>query len=192
MTAHKLKIITIILPILLVLLAVNSCKTGDPLDRTSETQGTKITTSESIDTGHRIGQRPRNFNLPNTAGGTTKLNDLRGKPILLNFWATWCSPCRLEMPELQILHEKLKDKLVIVAVNLDGTKEEILAYKESMGLTFPTVIDVNKEVWESFSPIGLPSSYLLDVDGVIRAVKIGPFISLEDMNRSLAVIGITV
>ena len=130
------------------------------------------------------------FTLKSLSGEEVSLSQHRGKYVLVNFWATWCGPCRFEMPEIQALHESLGDKLAILAIDLDETRGEVIDYKEDLGLTFPTVIDDGQKVWEKFSPLGLPSTYILDADGVIRAVKLGPFVSQDDISKSLQKVGL--
>ena len=143
-----------------------------------------------IKVGTRIDRLAPNFRLENSEGGAIVLSDLRGTPVLLNFWATWCGPCRFEMPELQALHERLGDRLFLLAVALDESVGEVNEFKADLGLTFTTVIDDGQKVFDRYAPFGLPSTYMLDADGVIRAVKFGPFVGQDDINKSLEKIGL--
>ena len=140
--------------------------------------------------GAKINEVAPNFRLSDTDGGTITLSDLRGKPVLLNFWATWCGPCRSEMPEMQSVYERLGGRLTILGVDLDETREEVLDFKEELGVTFPTVIDQGQTVFHHYSAFGLPATYVIDADGVIRNVKFGPFVSEDDIHKSLEKVGL--
>ena len=162
-----------------------------PADAVSTELGLLDTPSPAgVKVGTGIGRLAPNFRLENSEGGTIALSDLRGTPVLLNFWATWCGPCRFEMPELQALFGRMGDRLFILAVDLDESKGEVNNFKEELGLTFPTVLDDGQKVFDRYAPFGLPSTYLLDADGVIRGVKIGPFVSQDDIENSLEKIGL--
>lgn len=111
------------------------------------------------------------------------LADYRGKVILLNVWATWCPPCRIEMPSMQRLHEKLAGTdFRIVAVSVDGDAffpaeregpSEIMAFVNGMGLTFDIVHDPSGEIRKSYQITGVPESFVIDRDGVIVKKVIG-------------------
>ena len=140
--------------------------------------------------GIRLGQLAPNFRLASSDRGDLALSDLRGKPVFLNFWATWCGPCRFEMPEIQALFEEMGDRMTILAVDLDESDKEVNSFKEDLGLTFTTAIDDGKKVFERYAPFGLPSTYLIDADGFIRAVKFGPFVNRDDIGNSLEKLGL--
>ena len=136
---------------------------------------------------HAAGQKPvaevgragPDFLLETPQGGTLRLSDLQGQPVLLNFWATWCPPCREEMPELVAAYERYQAQgLVIVAVNLQEADEKVLDFAREFGLAFPIVIDRSSqvgEVWRLGGPVkGIPSSYFIDASGVIRSLYYGP------------------
>ena len=134
-----------------------------------------------------VGRAGPDFELERPGGGTLRLSDLQGKPVLINFWATWCPPCRAEIPELVTAYERYRDQgLVIVAVNLQEANNQVLAFAEEFGMTFPIVIDRDGDVanvWRLGGPIeGIPSSYFLDETGVVRSFFYGPMTedSLEE------------
>ena len=110
--------------------------------------------------------------------------------MLINFWATWCGPCRAEMPELQKMHERMGDDLQVLAVDLDESSGDVRDFFEDLGLTFTVVIDKDQVVADEYRLFGLPSTYILDENGVIRALKIGPFVNQDDLNKSLEKIGL--
>lgn len=126
-----------------------------------------------------VGRASPDFLLETPQGGTLRLSDLQGQPVLLNFWATWCPPCREEMPELVEAYERYQAQgLVIVGVNLQEADEKVLEFAREFGLTFPLVIDRSSqvgEVWRLGGPVrGIPTSYFIDASGVIRSRYFGP------------------
>ncbi len=134
----------------------------------------------------KIGSQALDFLLPTPEGKMLRLSDLRGKPVFVNFWATWCAPCRQEMPIMQkIYEERQKDGLVIVAVNLRERPEQVLAFGRELGLTFTFVLDKDQKVTEGYQILGLPSSFFVDRNGVIRAVKFGAFASKREIEFKL-------
>ncbi len=126
-----------------------------------------------------VGRAGPDFLLETPQGGTLRLSDLQGQPVLLNFWATWCPPCREEMPELVAAYERYQAQgLVIVGVNLQEADEKVLEFAREFGIVFPLVIDRTSqvgEVWRLDGPVrGIPTSYFIDASGVIRSLYFGP------------------
>lgn len=123
-----------------------------------------------------VGQSAPDFALKNMAGETIRLSDFKGKSVLVNFWATWCAPCRAEAPVLQRVAVEYKDKLVIIGVNMttNDTPAQVPAFVEEFGLTFPIVLDETGEVSQAYQVIGLPTSIFIDQDGIITDVRLGP------------------
>ncbi len=129
-----------------------------------------------------------NFKLRDAGGGNVELKQFRGRSVLLNFWATWCAPCREEMPEMEQFYRQYKDTagLVVLAVSIDteGAAKDVPAYlKEGDpkvgSYTFPVALDTRQEVAKLYRLGGVPSSFFIDTSGVIRAVQPGV------MNRQL-------
>jgi peroxiredoxin len=115
------------------------------------------------------------FVLERLGGGQQRLSDLQGKPVLLNFWASWCGPCREEMPAIVEQYARYKDQgLVVVGVNLQEADGKIEEFTTDFGIEFPVVIDRSGEVAETWriggAFDGLPSSYFIDEHGVVKAV----------------------
>ena len=112
--------------------------------------------------------------LPEPSGRMLRLADLRGKVVFLNFWATWCVPCREEMPAMERLLRAYQDRgLAVVAVNVRDSKAQVETFMKELHLGFPTVLDADGSVSRRFAVRGLPVSFLLDREGRILWKAIG-------------------
>ena len=121
-----------------------------------------------------VGDTARNFYLQDLDGNTVSLEDFRGKPVLINFWATWCAPCRLEMPALQAAQDAhQEDGLVVLAVNDMETPDEVSAFVEELGLSLTTLLDQDGIVSGLYNVFNFPTTYFVNGDGVITAVHRG-------------------
>lgn len=121
-----------------------------------------------------IGHPAPPFTLPTLAGDELVLADLAGQPVVLNFWASWCGPCRAEMPELQRLHDRLGEAgVAVVGVNQGETPQAAAAFLESLGLSFPVALDQRTGVSRQYLVNSLPTTFFIDRDGVIRSTFIG-------------------
>lgn len=117
------------------------------------------------------------FLLETLDGGELRLSDLRGQPLVVNFWATWCSPCRKEIPQLVAAYDSFRDEgLVVVGVNLQESEGIIRRYAEDFGMEFPIVIDRKGKVADEYRLLGLPMTFFVDREGVVRSVFAGPFL----------------
>lgn len=126
-----------------------------------------------------VGRAGPDFLLETPEGGTLRLSDLQGSPVLINFWASWCPPCRDEIPELVKAYERYQGEgLVIVGVNLQEPDGAVRDFAREFGMTFPVGIDRDGEVgdaWRLGGPVeGIPTSYFVDATGVIRDFFYGP------------------
>ncbi len=116
-----------------------------------------------------IGGPAPDFTLNDLEGHPVSLSDYRGKVVLLNFWATWCEPCKKEMPEMQAAYERYKDRgFVILAVNFGDRLEEADKFVKHMGLTFPVLLDRKVKVAARYGVVSLPVSFFIDPKGIIR------------------------
>ena len=107
--------------------------------------------------------------LPDLQGRDVKLSDLRGKVVLVNFWATWCKPCKEEMPAMQASYDKLRDKgFVVLAVNELEDTARVAEHIRTHGHTFEVVMDHNNKVANMYGVVGLPASFLIDPQGIVR------------------------
>ncbi len=122
-------------------------------------------------------QAAPDFSLATADGRTLHLSDFRGKPVLLNFWATFCAPCREEMPALQTLWETHRHTgLIVLAVAADRDKSgaTITAFLESAAVSFPVLLDSDGEVRRRYEVQALPTSYLIGADGRFLGRMVGP------------------
>jgi len=114
------------------------------------------------------------FSLTNLDGEIVSLEDYRGSVVLLNFWATWCTTCRSEMPAFEAGYTSYQDEgFVILAVNYDESAQMVSAYVEEMGLSFPVLLDPGAKTISLYRVRGFPTSFLIDQDGIIRQIHIG-------------------
>jgi peroxiredoxin len=108
------------------------------------------------------------------------LSGLRGRLVLVTFWAVWCKPCREEMPLIAAAYGRHRDDgFEIVAVNLGDGRKEVKRFADELGLTFPIIVDVDRDIAARFGVIGLPTNFIIDVDGVIRQVFVGERLGAE-------------
>jgi peroxiredoxin len=111
-----------------------------------------------------------NFILETVTGKKISLNDFKGKAVLLNFWATWCQPCKKELPSMQRIYEELSSEGVeVVAISIDRNKKErVEKYIKNYNLTFPVLLDPSQKVRKDYFILGLPTSYLIGSDGNLK------------------------
>ena len=109
------------------------------------------------------------------------LTELRGKVVFLNFWATWCPPCRVEMPSMERLYKEFKDQgLAMLAVDLQESAKEVARFMKEFRLSFPALLDTDGRVASLYKVQGLPTSILIDRSGRVTGVALGP----RDWSRS--------
>lgn len=120
----------------------------------------------------KIGMTAPDFELKTLAGDTVKLSDYRGKKVFLNFWATWCGPCKEEMPAMESFYQSHQEDVVILAINALNTEIEgekkVEDFVEEHQLTFPIVLDENGETLESYHVTHMPTTYFIGADGTIK------------------------
>jgi peroxiredoxin len=149
---------------------------------TDSNQGKKIT----------VGLEKENlapdFELRNVDGKTFKLSELRGKKVIVNFWTTWCPPCRQEMPDMEELYSKYKSKNVeILAVNLiesEKSRKDVPEFIKTFNITFPVLYDEKANAGRLYNVSSIPASFIIDTQGVIREKLVGPM-TYEWMEKTL-------
>ncbi|MCP8616411.1 TlpA family protein disulfide reductase [Salirhabdus salicampi] len=131
-----------------------------------------------MEKGYTIGKTAPDFTLTTLAGETISLSDLRGKKVFLNFWASWCGPCKVEMPEMQEFHEQYGDEVVVLAVNATGDEFSLNNAKdfiEKNELTFPIPLDHELKVVYQYDVVAYPTTYFINREGILQFNRhIGP------------------
>lgn len=151
----------------LLLLTVTGCSTG---------YSSKIETA-------------RDFQLKSLDGQTVKFSDFKGKPVLLNFWASWCQPCREEMPYLQKVFDDYKAKgLVFYLINIGESPDTINKFFKDNGYSMPVLLDTDKSVGQSYRITGVPETFFIDKNGIIRNWKIGAYTDARSIEQDLKLI----
>ena len=137
-----------------------------------------------------VGKPAPDFTLKDVDGREVALKDLRGKAVLLNFWATWCEPCRDEMPHLEALHEAFKDKgLVVIGINATESAEIARKYFAEQGYTFQSLLDPAGDAYNKYGAGGYPGTVLIDKDGIVRYAQRG-FNSKVDLRAEVLKLGL--
>ncbi len=136
-----------------------------------------------------VGTEAPDFSLQTPDGETYRLSDLRGRAVLINFWATWCGPCRVEMPLLQERYTRYSPNLIVLGVDNNEPAEMVADFQIELGLTFPLLVDPGAEVNQLYRVRGYPSSYFIDAQGVVRVVHIG-VMTERQLDDYLAQVGI--
>jgi cytochrome c biogenesis protein CcmG/thiol:disulfide interchange protein DsbE len=143
------------------------------------------TVEEALVAGER--EPAPEIELPELSGsGTGTLADYRGRVVVLNFWASWCDPCRDESPLLQRWHERLeKDDALVLGVDVQDVDADALDFIDEYGLTYPMLRDGPGDTRDEFGILGLPETFVLDRDGRVAAVQRGP-VDEEFMREQVA------
>lgn len=130
------------------------------------------------------GNNAPDFTLNGLTGAALSLSDYRGQVVLVNFWATWCPPCRAEMPDMQQVYMERKDRgFTIVAVNIQEAREPISNFVGKYSLAFPIALDTAGTVSQLYGIYGLPTSYFVDRSGRIAEVHVGPLTKSDILKK---------
>ena len=134
------------------------------------------------------------FTVENALGEEVMLSDFVGKPIVLNFWASWCGPCKNEMPDFQTVYETYGEDVVFLMVNLTDnsreTKETAMAYIEEEQYTFPVYFDVEQEAAYAYYVTSVPATYFIDTEGYVAAYGKGS-LDQDTILEGLEMMGVT-
>lgn len=135
----------------------------------------------------QVGKQAPDFTLQNLDDQSVSLSDFRGKPVLLNFWATWCPPCRHEMPYLQEIYDEWSGKgLVVLAINMGESPFDVKTFMETYNLSIPALVDVAGNAAHKYNIVSIPTSFFIDSDGIIQQKIIGAFPSTAAIERYLS------
>ncbi|HKY63036.1 MAG TPA: TlpA disulfide reductase family protein [bacterium] len=145
--------------------------------------GLYLTLFHRPETGPKIGAGAPDFTLPGRDGKPVSLASFRGRPVLLNFWATWCGPCQQEMPSLEALYQRYKDRgFVILGVSLDEEGWPVVEdFLKRVPVDFPLLLDSAQAVSDAYQIYRIPETYLIDAEGKIVDKFVGP----QDYNQEI-------
>jgi len=149
---------------------------------------------QASDTGLQVapvrGALAPDFALVNLEGENVSLSDFLGQPVLINLWATWCGPCRIEMPTIQSRFEEYRDEgFIVLAVNFDEQRADVQSFRDEFGLDFQMLLDPGAEVQRLYRTRSYPASFFVDRSGVIQAQHIG-VMTEGNLDSNLAQIGL--
>ena len=129
-----------------------------------------------IEVSPKEGSLAPDFLLERLEAGELRLSDFHGRAVVLNFWATWCAPCRKEIPQLVDAYDRYEaGGLIVIGLNLQEGKSIVGSYAEDFGMNFPIAIDRDGEVGDEYRLLGLPTTFFIDREGIIRSIFTGPF-----------------
>ena len=123
-----------------------------------------------------IGKPAPDFVLQDVSGDTWKLSSLKGKAVFINFWASWCKPCRDEMPSMEALNKAMAGQpFQMLAIVFNDDLDTANRFARGLGVTFPVLVNPEPELTEAYMITGVPETFLIDVDGILRHRFIGPY-----------------
>ncbi len=182
----------LILAVILAGIAVYQNRSVNMFDQKADTQTGNSPVSQTIEELPQVGFQAPSFTLKALDGKSYSLPSSTGKPVIVNFWASWCGPCRLEAPELVKLYDKYKGKLEIYAVNMttQDTVADAKAFADAFGFTFPVLLDDDKKnnVSKRYRVQAIPTTFFVDKNGFIvdKITGIADPKTLENKFKSLA------
>ncbi len=138
--------------------------------------------------GPQVGNQAPDFQLPSLDGQVVSLSQFLGKPVLINFWASWCGPCRDEVPFLQEVFEDkewAEQGLVLLAINVGEKPDTIENFMESFALSFTVLLDTNLDIARMYRARSIPMTFFIDRNGIIKDVKFGSFANKKEIDRRL-------
>lgn len=134
-----------------------------------------------------LGKPAPDFQFQVTEEQSFSLSDLKGGPVLLNFWASYCSPCVKEMPYLQQVWEGWQGTgLVLLAINIGENPSEVENFMQSRGLSFPVLLDSDGAIAYQYDVLSIPTTFFIDSEGIVQHIKIGSFQSAAEIEEKLS------
>lgn len=135
-----------------------------------------------------VGEKAPDFKLQTMDGQTVKLSDFRGKGVVLNFWASWCNPCKSEMPYLNEADRQHLKGVKIIAVNIRETSKTVQNFFKEHDLNFTTILDKKGNVTKTYNVVKIPSTFLIDKNGVVVKKMEGPMASTAEVIQNMKLI----
>ena len=139
----------------------------------------------AIGVAPREGARAPSFSGPRFGGGTLSLADLRGKGVVMNFFASWCAPCRAEARDLEAMYQKYRARgIIFLAVDIQpDTWDDARKFLQEFAITYPAIRDETGEIMRKYHMVGLPTTYFIDKEGIVRSKFVGPFLGREGLKE---------
>ncbi|WP_042223673.1 TlpA family protein disulfide reductase [Oceanobacillus manasiensis] len=163
-------------------------ETEDYSQKNTSSEGGAIAPVESA--GLEPGEMAPNFTLQTLNGEEIQLSELKGKKVLLNFWATWCPPCKEEMPEMQTFHETYGDEVEVLAVNMTKTEtsgqNDVKKFNEKFAYSYPMPLDIEGEISAAYNVFTVPTTYFIGTDGRIAMPRKSGPMTYEFMEESIS------
>lgn len=148
-----------------------------------------LAASQTEEVGLAVGDTAPDIVLKTLHNEQIRLSDLRGKPVIVNFWATWCPPCQREMPDLQKFYNDYKSHVEFLSVHLTSqdSREKVAPFMEQYRITFPVVLDTKGKILKLYNIQTIPTTYILDKNGIIRKKVIGP-LTYKQLQEAIALL----
>lgn len=142
---------------------------------------------DNVNTSPEVGAFAPDFSLTSLDGEQVRLSDYRGKRVIVNFWATWCPPCRAEMPALEEIWQQYDEEVVILGVD-QGESPQLVANftRVQVPVTFPILLDTDHAIGDGYWVRSLPTTFFIDPDGVIQEIHIGGPLTVDFLQEKLA------
>jgi cytochrome c biogenesis protein CcmG/thiol:disulfide interchange protein DsbE len=138
---------------------------------------TRVSSGQGNPTGRqpapRVGHPAPDFSLTALDGEEIALSDFQGQPVVLNFWTTWCPPCRAEVPALQATSETFAGEAVVLGVSVEETPATVRSFAEEFGVTYPVALDQSAQVYHTYRIRSFPTTYFIDAQGVVVEIVAG-------------------
>lgn len=168
---------SVFLLVLLTVAVVQAMEKVGPEDKLTAASKSSV---EKIP-GLGIGLKAPDFALETLDGKTVKLSDFQGKKVMLNFWATWCPPCKSEMPDMQKFYTEAGNDITILAVNIDP-EYDVAGFAKEMNITFPILLDKEDKVMNMYQILTIPTTFFIDEKGLIQNKFMGAM-TFEQMKK---------
>lgn len=135
----------------------------------------------------RVGQKAPDFTVTSFDGEEYSLSGLQGKVVLINFWASWCKPCEQEAEDLELAWRSFQPRgdVLFLGIAWTDTERKSLEYIEKFNVTYPNGPDLGTRISQSYRTTGVPETYIVDKSGILRYVKLSPFLSLEEIQAAI-------